>query len=203
MKKKLLLMCIAGALVMTAVIGGTLAGMNKETDEESVAEIKVNSFKIAIDESTSSTTGTSEGDSLRVAAVPGGTAMVSRSFTNTGAYDLYARAVIDRNWDTDLIKVVYDKDSADDWFIFADDGKQIIMYYKNVVGTTDATKTVALPMTGISFDAALNNDYAGKEIEFDIRIDAVQAAVVKDSMLSEWGVFPVIDGKGRITDIEE
>ena len=46
MKKKLVLMCIAGALVMTAVIGGTLAGFNTSTENQGITNITVNTLGI-------------------------------------------------------------------------------------------------------------------------------------------------------------
>lgn len=203
-------MCIAGALVMTAVIGGTLAGMNKETDEESVAEITVNSFGIGV-------TGTGIGEngeeskviSLDAAAAPGGTVTIERSIENNGSYDLYARIVINKKWEVDksaeTIQLVFDPELVKNWInpyeaTMSKDDEQIILYYTLPI-TKDAE--VKLPLTGIQFDSSLNNDYAGKSVSIDISVDAVQAAVVKDSMLSEWGVFPTIDENGVITAITE
>lgn len=192
MKKKLLLMCIAGALVMTAVIGGTLAGDVKRTDEQSVAGIEVYDFAIDVSGTGIEDGATSGVVSLEAAAAPGGKVIIERSIKNSGNYDLYARIVINKKWKIDKsaesIKLLFG--DTTNWITAANDSEQVIMYYTLPI-TKDAE--VKLPLTGIQFDSSLNNDYAGKSVNIDISVDAVQAAVAKDSMLSEWGVLPVFD----------
>lgn len=48
MKRKLILMCMAGVLVMTAVIGGTLAGFNTAAEHKSTADITVGALGIEL-----------------------------------------------------------------------------------------------------------------------------------------------------------
>lgn len=193
MKKKLLLMCIAGALVMTAVIGGTLAGDVKRTDEQSVAGIEVYDFAIDVSGTGIEDGATSGVVSLEAAAAPGGKVEIERYITNTGKYDLYARIVINKKWEIDKsaesIELLFG--DTTNWITAANDSEQVIMYYALPIAKGGAP--VKLPLIGIEFSENLNNDYAGKSVNIDISVDAVQAAVAKDSMLSEWGVLPVFD----------
>lgn len=206
MKKKLILMCIAGALLMTAVIGGTLAGFNTEINEQGSAEITVSAFSIEVNDKVASTKGTSESETIEAAAVPGGTMKIDRTIENKGEYDLYARVVINKKWknidkSAKTIQLVYDDDTSN-WITTSDidDNEQVIMYYALPIA---AHGEVKIPLTGIKFDSSLNNDYAGKSVSLDISVDAVQAAVVEDSMLSEWGVLPTVNENGKITGIAE
>lgn len=210
MKKKLILMCIAGALVMTAVIGGTLAGMNAEINEQGVADIEVDDFAIDVTGTGINNGATSEAVSLEAAATPGGTVAIERSITNEGDYDLYARIVINKKWDIDKsaesIELLFDEKLMGNWInpykeTMSLNDEQIILYYALPIAKDG--EPVKLPLTGIKFSEALNNDYAGKSVDIDISVDAVQAAVVEDSMLSEWGVFPTINEDGVITGITE
>lgn len=202
MKKKLILMCIAGALVMTAVIGGTLAGFNTSTESKGVTEISVNSLTVDFSGTGLNGGSSSEEISLEAAAVPGGEVEVNRAVTNSGDYDFYTRVTVNKKWNADLPadKIELGMSNMADWLVFSQDDEQIILYYTKPVKKGE---TVAIPIDKICFDSSLNNDYAGKTVEFAARIDAVQAAVAEDSMPSEWGVYPVIDANGVITAIEE
>lgn len=202
MKKKLVLMCIAGALVMTAVIGGTLAGFNTSTENKGVTDISVNTLSIDVTGAGMNDGSSSEDMILEAAAAPGGEVEVNRTITNDGDYALYTRVTVNKKWDADLPADTINMgiDESTDWIVFAQNDEQIIMYYTKPL---EKGETVTIPINKISFDAKLNNDYAGKSVEFAAKVDAVQAAAAEDSMPSEWGVYPSINADGIITAIEE
>lgn len=212
MKKKLILMCIAGALVMTAVIGGTLAGFNTTTQENQgsgVTDIKVNKLDIGVSgDNLSGDTDELRRIIISEPAVPGGDVSFTRKLDNLGKYDVYVRVIANIKWEdnlpvTDIVSVGID-DKENEWFCYpayeAGD-EQITMYRKAAV--TVGQKEVAIPINKISFDPKMNNTYAEKKIEIAFTVDAVQAAAAEDSMPSEWGVYPVFDADGNLEAIEE
>lgn len=204
MKKKLILMCIAGALVMTAVIGGTLAGFNTSTENKGVTDIKVKTLSIDVSDKNDSENGQTGVMEFSEPAVPGKEINIYRTIRNTGSYDLYARVIVNKKWTDDLdAKMIKLGMETDGWLVMGDIDKineQIILYRQAPIRVGEE---VTLPVKSLSFDASMTNEYAGKSCEFDIAVDAVQAAMAEESMPSEWGVYPVIDENGVITAIEE
>ena len=199
-KKKLILMCIAGALVMTAVIGGTLAGFNTTTESKGVTDIKVNTFSIDVSDADADGNGEADVMGFDEPAVPGKEIVIERYIQNTGSYEMFARVTVNKKWMDDLdANMIQLKTDADGWLVVNEDDEQIVMYRKAPIGVGE---TVAVPVKSISFDAGMTNEYAGKSCEFDITVSAVQAVAAEDSMPSEWGVYPVIEN-GVITAIEE
>ena len=201
MKKKLILMCIAGALVMTGVIGGTLAGFNTETESKSVTEINVNTLSIDVSDKNDNENGQASVMEFSEQAVPGKEIKIERTIENTGSYDLYARVTVNKKWMDNLdAKMIKLETQSDGWIVFNEDDEQIIMYLQTPLGVGES---VDVPVKSINFDISMTNEYAGKSCEFDIRVDAVQAAMAEESMPSEWGVYPVMDENGVILAIEE
>ncbi len=201
MKKKLILMCIAGALVMTAVIGGTLAGFNTETENKGVADINVNTLSIDVSDKNDGENGEVGVMEFSEPAVPGKEISINRTIKNTGSYDLYARVTVNKKWTDNLdAKMIKLGMQSNGWIVADEDDEQIIMYLQAPLGVGES---VAIPVESLSFDTSMTNEYAGKSCEFDITVDAVQAAMAEESMPSEWGVYPVIGEDGVITAIEE
>ena len=200
-KKKLILMCIAGALVMTAVIGGTLAGFNTETDSKGVTDIKVKTLSIDVSDKNDSEDGQTGVMEFSEPAVPGKEIIIDRIIKNTGSYDLYARVTVNKKWADNLdAKMIKLGMKSDGWLVVNEDDEQIIMYRQ---APLKVGESVAVPVKSLSFDTSMTNEYAGKSCEFDITVDAVQAAMAEESMPSEWGVYPVLSEDGVITAIEE
>ena len=204
MKKKLILMCIAGALVMTAVIGGTLAGFNTTTQENQgsgVTDIKVNTLSIDVSDRNDNENGKAGVMEFEEPAVPGKEIVIDRVIRNSGSYDLFARVTVNKKWTDNLdAKMIELGMETDGWLVVNEDDEQIIMYRQAPIGVGEE---VAVPVKSLSFDASMTNEYAGKSCEFDITVDAVQAAAAEDSMPSEWGVYPVFDADGNLEAIEE
>ncbi len=201
MKKKLILMCIAGALVMTAVIGGTLAGFNTETENKSVADINVNTLSIDVSDKKDGENGEVGVMEFSEPAVPGKEIRIDRTIENTGSYDLYARVTVNKKWTDNLdAKMIKLGMQSNGWIVADEDDEQIIMYLQAPLGVGES---IAIPVESLSFDTSMTNEYAGKSCEFDITVEAVQAAMAEESMPSEWGVYPVINEEGVIIAIEE
>ncbi|MBS7302824.1 MAG: hypothetical protein KIG50_01635 [Lachnospiraceae bacterium] len=217
MKKKLVLMCIAGALVMTAVIGGTLAGFNTSTENQGITNITVNTLGIewkGNQKNTEQIDATTVDD---IKAVPGGEIVLNYSIVNNveGGYELYARVTIDKKWankslDPEKIhlyvgvgeekKELVEGEVVNNWIVWHVDKEQFILYYQKPLSAGEETTNV---VDTISFDADIDNEYADQKVELNFRADAVQAAMASDSMPSEWGIYPVISEDGTIISIEE
>lgn len=215
-KKKLILMGTAGVLVMTAVIGGTMAGFNTSTESKGVSNITVKELGITLN-------GQNTGKELdsysldNIVAVPGGEVEVPYSITNNIAegYELYTRVTIYKKWeeadlDQDMIhlfvkegdesKELIAGTTVNDWIVWYADGEQVIMYYTKPLGSGATSSEL---ISSIRFDDQMGNAYAGKSVSLTFEADAVQTIAAEDSIPSEWGVYPVIAADGTISAIEE
>lgn len=213
MKKKLILMCVAGVLVMTAIIGGTLAGFNTSTENKGVTNITVKALGIEM-------LGTDNGNIAQATggkARPGGDMELVKNIQNNveGGYTLYTRVTIDKKWSDETLdasKIHLYVGSGDskvellagviinDWIVWYSDAEQVVMYYTKPLAQGESSTNL---METLSFDADMDNTYAGQEALITFSADAVQTIAAEDSIPSEWGVYPVFDGNGNITAIEE
>ena len=214
MKRKLILMCVAGVLVMTAIIGGTLAGFNTSTESKGVTNITVKELGITM--VGTGTEANQQADSIG-RGTPGGEVELVHSVTNNveGGYTLYTRVTIDKKWtdeSLDPAKIRLYAGSGDnktellagtivnDWIVWYADDEQVIMYYTKPLAQGESSSNL---IDAVSFDAQMDNSYAGKSAEISFSADAVQQIAAEDSIPSEWGVYPIIDDNGMITSIEE
>lgn len=213
MKKKLVLMCVAGVLVMTAIIGGTLAGFNTATENKGVTNITVKALGIDM-------LGTDDGNLAQAnagKAKPGGDMELVKNIQNNveGGYTLYTRVTIDKKWSDETLdasKIHLYVGSGDnkteltagtvinDWIVWYADAEQVVLYYTKPL---EQGQSSANFIETVSFDAEMDNAYAGQDALIDFDADAVQTIAAEDSIPSEWGVYPVFDGNGNITAIEE
>lgn len=215
MKRKLILMCVAGVLVMTAIIGGTLAGFNTSTESKGVTNITVKELGITM-------VGTGmepnqQTDSIGKGVTPGGEAELQHSVTNNvdGGYTLYTRVTIDKKWEDESLDPAKIRlyvgngenktellagTTVNDWIVWYADEEQVIMYYTKPLTQGQSSSNL---IDVVSFDARMDNSYADKSVELSFSADAVQQIAAEDSIPSEWGVYPTIDANGVITSIEE
>jgi len=213
MKKKLILMCVAGVLVMTAIIGGTLAGFNTSTESKGVTNITVNALGIEMLGTNSGNIAQASADDVK----PGGEIELIKNIQNNvdGGYTLYTRVTIDKKWsdeELDASKIHLYVGSGDNkvellagvtvnnWIVWYSDAEQVIMYYTKPLVQGEVSQNL---IESVSFDEDMNNSYVGKEVMISFSADAVQTIAAEDSIPSEWGVYPVIAGDGTITAIEE
>ena len=213
MKKKLILMCVAGVLVMTAIIGGTLAGFNTATENKGVTNITVKALGIEM-------LGTDNGNLEQAnagKAKPGGEMELVKNIQNNveGGYTLYTRVTIDKKWSDETLdasKIHLYVGSGDnkveltagttvnDWIVWYVDAEQVVLYYTKPLEQGQSSTNF---VETLSFDADMDNAYAGKEALIDFSADAVQTIAAEDSIPSEWGVYPVFNEDGTIAAIEE
>lgn len=217
MKKKLILMCVAGVLVMTAIIGGTLAGFNTAAENPAVSNISTKELGISLEGgSMPEAKGALAVEKLH-GNVPGSQEELVYYIRNNAekGYTLYTRITIDKKWanpELDPSKIhLYMGDVEDpveltagqtvnDWIIWYSDEEQVIMYYTKPMEPGDET-TDLIDLVG--FDADMNNEYTDSEVLLTFTADAVQTIAAEDAMPSEWGVYPVFGTDGIITSIAE
>ncbi len=214
MKKRMIILCLAALLVGTAVIGGTFAGFNTETEQQAMAQITTKSLSIKLLDTTI------EEDEVPLASevvtlankdalMPGDTLAVSRSIANDADYDLYTRATIYKRWDDDSLdasKIQLILGSEEDWIVWYQDDEQIIMYYRQPLsgvgenGTTDVTSEM---ISAVQVGTDIDNAYANADIILEFEIDAVQKLAADAAIPAEWGVYPTFDEEGRIVKVAE
>lgn len=229
MKKKYLLMGIAGVAVLSTMIGGTLAALDTATTEGATAEISVKSIGVAVN----GITGTDVVDGeivLADGAVPGGSYDCAYNVSNNVAdgYDIYVKVEIYKYWagdeegqlssSYDIIyydyngeKIAYPQELDDSyltengWLVQYADDEQIVLYYTKPLKASSNTEenTSSDFMDGISFDASIGNEYADCKLQLEYVVTAVQANNSEAAMAAEWGMFPVFDENGTLMGVYE
>lgn len=216
MKKKMILMGVAAVLVLSAMIGGTLAGFNTQS-EQGRTDIVVKALSIDL-------LGADVAfDSTEIASVmPGGAVDMPYNVKNDieDSYDLYTRVTIYKYWENrelDASKIhLYMTDAGgekieitdsgimgqtvNNWIVFYNDEEQVVLYYTQPLAEEAETLNV---MDILAVDASVTNAYADQKVLLEIRADAVQKAVAEKAIPSEWGVYPIFDENGVLTMIEE
>lgn len=222
MKRKIVLMGIAGILAMTAIIGGTLAGFNTQSGQGKT-DITTKALGIELTGDKSAAEG---GKMVADTYVPGSCADMPYFVTNNveEGYDLYTRVILYKYWedrdngdldpekihlyvknaDGSRVELLPEKDGGpakiNDWFIQYADEKQIILYYAKPLAAGEATGNV---LDCVAVNEEVGNAYTGQKVVVEIRADAVQKAAAESSIPSEWGVYPGFDGAGNIVSIAE
>ncbi len=219
MKKKIVLMSVAAVLTMTAIIGGTLAGFNTQS-EQAKTDITTKSLSIELTGENAEGRQVIEG-----AYMPGSEVEIPRYVTNNveEGYDLYTRVTIYKYWkdepQLDAAKIhLYAKDAEgnlvelmpneetgesvriNDWFIQYADAEQVILYYAKPMASGDMTANV---VDSLMIDASIDNAYADKQVVVEVQADAVQKIAAESAIPSEWGVYPGFDENGNIVSIAE
>jgi len=209
-KKKLILMGVAAALVTTTIIGGTLAATTYKggiiaTD----ASIETGNLDLAVSEAE--TDEIINELSVSEALMPGQSVSFSKEVTNTGIYPFYLRAIVYKTWneveeeipkefallkDAD-IPVILSADKilatpGESWIPYYNGDEQIILYYNKVVKPGEVVTDPFISQLQLSKDT--DNAYAGKQFTVEYTLQAVQADDGETAIATEWGVFPTFDG---------
>uniref|UniRef100_UPI004056CC40 hypothetical protein n=1 Tax=Acetatifactor sp. TaxID=1872090 RepID=UPI004056CC40 len=214
MKKKIVLMSVAAVLAMTAIVGGTLAGFNTQS-EQGRTDITTKALGIGLEEGSAQ---------IADSYLPGEPVEMQYYVTNNVAegYDLYTRVTIYKYWEnTELqadiinlyandatgnkVELSVDSESGEtvrinDWFVQYADEEQIILYYAKPLAAGEATGNV---MDFLVIDEKAGNAYADQNVIIEIEADAVQMIAAESSIPSEWGVYPEFDENGNIVSIAE
>lgn len=214
MKKRILFLCLAILLVGTAVIGGTFAGFNTETQQQATAQITTKNLSIKLLDTTieeeevplASELVTLKEDS---GVMPGDTIAISRRIENDADYDLYTRVTIYKRWskeNLDASKIQLMLGNAEDWMVWYQDDEQTIMYYRRPLsavaenGATDVTSEI---ISAVQVSADIGNDYAKEDIILEFEVDAVQKLAAEAAFAAEWGVYPIFDEEGYLVKVAE
>lgn len=212
MKKKLILMCLAGVLTVTAMIGGTFAGFHTSAENKGVTNISVKALGIEMLGTGNEDTNSKE---LRIEnGMAGEKITLQQSVFNhvEGGYSLYTRVVIDKKWDNvdlDASKIhLYAGEGEElvagkvinNWIVWYSDAEQVILYYTKSLNEKEESMNF---IEFVSFETDMDNAYTDASASICFHADAVQEIAAVDAMPSEWGVYPKINENGIISEIEE
>ena len=224
MRKKYLLMVIAGALVLATMIGGTLAALNVKSEEAATADISIKSVGVTIYDEQTPMGALPEETPTEI--VPGTDVEMVRKVVNSvsDGYDVYVKVVIYKNWESDGDQIYPETGAADllyvesgeggrqdlaaavqnqkvnGWIVQYADDEQIVMYYTRPVKPNESTSDF---LSGIKFTEAMGNEYANAAYNLEYQVTAVQANNAADAIAAELGMFATFDNDGNITGISE
>ena len=218
MTKKIILMVIAGVLVLTTMIGGTLAAFQANSSQ-GISNITTKDLDIFISDkgNTEETIDSKNYKSDVYKAMPGSKMdeNLTIAFASSQNYDSYVRAIVYKAWgktdadsvfqksfdhslDIQSIKIIPEKE--EDWIIVNEDDETVVMYHKkplSMEGIKETTKFI----DEIAISMNLDNQYADKSFVIEASVDAVQAIGGSDAIKSAWGVTASLDGEGNITAV--
>lgn len=221
-KKKIILMSLAGALVATAIVGGTLAGFNTQSKTVGVSDINLKAISIRLNENS-----VAKGSETTEKILPGKDVPYSFNVTNdiSDGYTFYARVAIDMKLklaeknikaygdaldEGDKVKLVVRNGSDDieltkgtkvnDWIVWYADDEQVIMYYTKPLKSGETSGDF---VNLIRFDKTMGNKYTDATVDLSVETDCVQDIAADAAIPAEWGVYPTFDEAGNIVSIEE
>ncbi len=226
MKKKYMLMGIAGVLTAATLAGGTFAALNA-TSDKAMAQINIMSVGVTIYDEKNALSGGYTEEKTKV--MPGETYLMPRFIKNTeeNGYDVYVKVVINKNWeaadgtdiDLDFVTgekadILYIQDGKEnkslealekrkinDWIITYADAEEIVMFYTKPLAYNEATTDF---ISGITFDETMDSKhFALASYNLNYEVTAVQANNAKDAIAAELGMFATFDNNGNIVDISE
>lgn len=225
MKKKLILMGIAGVLVVTTIIGGSLALIRTSSSAQATSDITTKNLAIGIYEDDKKVV---DGPIILKAKVPGETVSKNLVIKNTlnadDGYDTYVRVTIYKTWgemsasgngiSVNNTSDKFVKDSSLDqsnqiilglgnspkWRFVSSTNEETVLYYSVPLKPGESTEPF---LSSIKIGEMLKNDYADKSVLLNIDADAVQAIDGVNAISSAWGVDVSVNGDGEITAITD
>lgn len=214
MKKKIILMGIAGVLVLTTMIGGTLAAF-QATSSQGTSDITTKDLNIYISENDAE--GLALYQSGVMKAMPGEIIdeNLKAVFASSANYDAYICITVYKAWgdagenssfaksydtalELDKIKII--PENAEDWIVIENDEETMTMYYKKPLSESSKTETSKF-INQIQISKELGNQYADLPFIIEASADAVQSIGGAEAIKSAWGVTAVLDSEKNITDI--
>ena len=215
MKKKLILMGIAGALALTTMIGGTLAAFQANSSQ-GTSDITTKDLNICI--SDGETKELDKYQSGVVKAMPGSTINedLKVAFAEENNYDSYVRVTIYKAWGEknangefakdfdgtlDLAAIEILPEQEDDWIVIQTDDETTTMYYKKPISEAGAKRETSKFIDEIRISNEIGNQYANKSFVIEASAEAVQTVGGAEAVRSAWGVSASMDPEGIITGI--
>ncbi len=222
-KKKYLALIGAVALLGTAIVGGTLAATSA-TSGKAVENISEKSLDIAIVDAEGNDY---ENGDVAIKVTPGGDTPLNYRISNQDAngYDVYVKVNVYYSWQDDENDELFMEQDVNnyvtlklngttlqqvdsyenpivigDWRITYCDSQEVEMYYTKPLAYGDEALTF---LDSISFDSAMGNQYAGKELSIEPEVKAVQVNNGESAIVTEWGLYPTIAEDGTIVSVSE
>ena len=210
MKKKIGLMIVAAALIVSTVLGGAFASFQSDPIRKTQnMDTSVLGLSVKADDDTSveiKTAGLMPGDSINK----------EMNITNSDQVEFYSRVIIHKYWtnedgaknndmDASLIELISDA-KENGWIVPTFNGKatgdeqEIVMYYTLPVKPGESTTNF---LDGMKVNEETGNDYASLVGSIDVQAEAVQAFDGANALMSVWGVSLNVDENGKILSIEE
>lgn len=223
MKKKYLILIGAVALLGTVAVGGSLAA-NSATSGKAVENISEKSLDIAIVDAQGNEY--EDGD-VALQVTPGGDTPLNYRISNQDAngYDVYVKVNVYYSWQDDENDELFLEQDANnyvtlkldgtqlqpvdsyenpiaigDWRITYCDSQEVEMYYTKPLVHGDEPIVF---LDSISFDSAMGNKFAGKELSIEPEVKAVQVNNGESAIVTEWGLYPTIAEDGTILSVSE
>ncbi len=228
MKKRVLLMGTAAALIVAAMAGGSLAASQVSGDQAMQAPLNATSLSIQMETTDDSLGGGNwmPGSTVELAS---GEAEGIYTVKNTGNVDSYVRVTLYAYWgDADqvntgftaqdeqggsqVIQLEITPDMLGEGWLQASggllaqavDGKRVFYYSEPLAGgqsTTALLKSIRLP-------EELDNQYQNQSFSLKVKADGVQFIggeyneINADGILSAWGVKATLGEDGSILSLE-
>lgn len=221
MKKRFLLMGATAVLVMSAVVGGTLAAGQATAENPVTAPLAAATLNIEWNgQQNISAPVLLEMQNYNL--MPADIIELTNTYSvkNTGSVDSYIRVTVTKYWTDEFGNKMPEMDASniylqadtDNWLqaeqLFGDQtmNETQVFYYKYPVAAGHSTADL---LKQIEISASIGNEYTNKKVQLEAVADAVQFAGANESelnakgILASWGVAATFDANGNLTNIEE
>ena len=221
MKKRFLLMGATAVLVMSAVVGGTLAAGQATAENPVTAPLAAATLNIEWNgQQNISAPVLLEMQNYNL--MPADIIELTNTYSvkNTGSVDSYIRVTVTKYWTDESGNKMPEMDASniylqadtDNWLqaeqLFGDQtmNETQVFYYKYPVAAGQSTADL---LKQIEISASIGNEYTNKKVQLEAVADAVQFAGANESelnakgILASWGVAATFDANGNLTNIEE
>lgn len=221
MKKRFLLMGATAVLVMSAVVGGTLAAGQATAENPVTAPLAAATLNIEWNgQQNISAPVLLEMQNYNL--MPADIIELTNTYSvkNTGSVDSYIRVTVTKYWTDEFGNKMPEMDASniylqadtDNWLqaeqLFGDQtmNETQVFYYKYPVAAGQSTADL---LKQIEISASIGNEYTNKKVQLEAVADAVQFAGANESelnakgILASWGVAATFDANGNLTNIEE
>ncbi len=221
MKKRFLLMGATAVLVMSAVVGGTLAAGQATAENPVTAPLAAATLNIEWNgQQNISAPVLLEMQNYNL--MPADIIELTNTYSvkNTGSVDSYIRVTVTKYWTDESgnkmpeldASNIYLQADTDNWLqaeqLFGDQtmNETQVFYYKYPVAAGQSTADL---LKQIEISASIGNEYTNKKVQLEAVADAVQFAGANESelnakgILASWGVAATFDANGNLTNIEE
>lgn len=149
----------------------------------------------------------SDGQLVLDQIVPGETIQAPVYVTNTENTTLYARVIVRKGWESSGAQQETEADPAaitvvpgdTGWLVQEQENGTVVLYYTKPLEPGERTEPI---LEAVQFARSLGNECADQSAVLSFQADAVQAFSAEAAMEFQWGVRPVLDEAGVITEVQ-